>query len=40
MGELVKNGEERGFTAAFFGRFDADVRADVPELEGECVDDP
>ena len=38
--EFAEDGEERGLAATFFGRFDADVGADVTKLEGIRVNDP
>ena len=38
--EFAEDGEERRFSAAFFGRFDPDVGADVTKLERVGVNDP
>jgi hypothetical protein len=38
--ELTEDVKERGFAAAFFGGFQADVGADVSELEGVSMEGP
>ena len=38
--EFAEDGEEGGFAAAFFGGFEADVGADVAEVEGVGVEGP
>jgi len=38
--EFAQDAEEGGFAATFDGRFDAEVGADVAELEAPGVDDP
>ena len=38
--EFAEDAEQGGFAAAFFGRFDADVGADVAEVKGVGVKGP
>jgi hypothetical protein len=40
MDKFAEDGEKSGFPAAFLGGFQADVRADVPQIERVGVEDP
>ena len=40
VAEFAQDGEEGGFAAAFFGALDAEIGADVAEVEGVGVEGP
>ena len=40
VSEFAENGQEGSLAALLLGRFDADVRADVTQLESEGMNDP